>query len=278
MADSVSTPVPGSAPVVAAPVAAAPAAPVAPVKGSPEYNAQMAALAPANVPDKFKNADGSVNMAALVEGYKALEVKQSQGVTAPEVAAPTTEKAPSLDDAFKAPVVAPATDVWKAANAELDADGKISDATRESLRKAHNATDDMIDGMIAGRVAQRESIGRRLADAAGGAEQMSAAIQHARKSMSEPQLAALRSALEGPTGELVMRGLVAQMGGTQAVAKPAEPRSVVDTVIAAPVNASQPFSTNQEMLAAFRDPRYNVDPQYTEYAARRMAATQGQKR
>ena len=54
----------------------APVTPAAPEPGSDEYNARMAAegsVALGNVPDKFKNEDGTVNMEAFSQSYMELE-------------------------------------------------------------------------------------------------------------------------------------------------------------------------------------------------------------
>lgn len=251
--------------VVVPPVVAAPAAPK---PGTPEHAAAMASLAPANVPDKFKNADGTVNVAALTDAYKALEVRQSTTTPPPATVTPPVD----LDAAFKTPVVAPATDAWKSAQAELAAEGKISDATRTVLKTA-NVPDAVIDGMIAGHAAQRQAIGTNLATAAGGVENLNKAILHARKTMNDTQLAALRTTLEGPTGSLVIAGLVAQMNAANPAPR-VEPKSVILDGASMPGGEPVAFTSNSEMLAAFRDPRYAADPKYREYCGRRMLAGQ----
>ena len=71
--------------------------PAALERGTPEHAAAMAATVPSNVPAKFKNEDGSVNMEAFTQSYAELE-KQFHGngpeaVTA-EPVAPINAPAP----------------------------------------------------------------------------------------------------------------------------------------------------------------------------------------
>lgn len=274
MSQNVEIPVPGAQPATPVP-APQPAAPV----DAATRAAQVAALAPANVPDKFKNPDGTVNIEKLAQGYRELEAANTrarQGEQSAEPPPKPTEKV-DLDAAFKAPIQQSQSDAWRKAQAEIAAEGKVSAETREALRKAHNATDEIIDGMIAGAIAQRESIGRRLAEAAGGVEVMNQAIQFARSKMNEAEQAALRQALEGPTGTLVMQGLVAAMRSANPQPQPqhpAEPQSIMTVSPGVGSGAIQPFSSQAEMLATFRDPRYQTDPKFREWAGQRMQLTQ----
>ena len=62
-----------------------PSTPPAPEPGSNEYNARLAAegsVALGQVPDKFKNEDGTVNMEAFTKSY--MELREQAPFSAPE--------------------------------------------------------------------------------------------------------------------------------------------------------------------------------------------------
>lgn len=253
-----------------------------PAKGSPEYKAQMAARAPASVPAKFKNQDGSVDVAKLTQAYQELERKNTQdsqeAAVTPPIAAATASGKPegiSIDDVFNTQSK-PATDAWKLAQTELSTTKQLSAETKESLKKAYNATDEMIDGMIAGFQAQRLELGRRLADAVGGQDKLTKVIEHAKVTMKPEQLQQLRVDLEGPNGALIIKGLLYTM---PAAAAPTSASGVpASTLNLAPGNAPPSitgFRSQTELLAAFNDPKYKSgDPAFRELVARRMIATQ----
>lgn len=269
-----------------------PMVPAAPQPGSPEYAARVAANAPANVPAKFKNPDGTVNLPALTEAYRQLEVKQS---TQPKADAPKADAATavtaktetaSLDEAFKA-ADAPRVNLWATAQAELAAEGKISDVTRAGLKTAHNADDNMIDGMVAGYKAQRSELGRNLAAVVGGQENLNKVIAYAKVNMDPAALTDLRKSLETPMGPLVLAGLNARMQAASPAAAPAvkpagEPKSILDTAVGGDSKSggtAQPFATYAEFIAAYRDPRYlHGDQEFQKLVAARTMATQQAKR
>ena len=242
---------------------------------SAEAKAAMAANAPANVPDKFKNADGTVNLEALVQGYK--EAEKKIGAPKKDEAKPDAKPAPSLDEAFAAPEP-PKGNTWAEAQAEIAKDGKLSQTTREALKKNHAATDDMIDGMVAGAQAQRALVGQRLADAVGGVEKMNAAIAYAKSTMKPDELASLKDALSGKTGPMILKGLYADMAskaGTKTATKTDsdEPKSAQDLQEGADTSVVTPFSSQAEHLAAIRDPRYKYNEDYRAWVTKRAVAS-----
>lgn len=236
--------------------------------------AAAAAKNPSTVPDQFKNADGTINLDALSAAYREAQQKITEQGT--ELAslkkAPAAPSKSALDEAFAKPVESPKT--FEMATAELNVDGKLSQETRQALKEKHGMDDAAIDAMVSGHAAQRIALGNALAEAAGGRDNMIAAINHAKKSMSESEQAAFRAALEGPTGPLVMRGLVAQL---QAQA-PHTSAQAADT--SGGVNGgfgtaaeNKPFESAQELTAHFRSERYRTDPNFRTYCAKRMLAT-----
>lgn len=222
------------------------------------------------VPAKFKNPDGSVNVAALAQSYGELEKKASAPV-APVVKVTGDE----LDAAFTS-AATPQVDLWGTAQSELANEGAVSATTRAALKTAHKVTDAVIDGMVAGAKAQSALVGAKLSEVAGGVENLNAAIAHATATRNPQQLQELRSALKSNLGPMVLRGLMAEMG-TKTVQNQGQsgPASMNDvTTGVSSMNSTAPFTDAREYLSAFQDPRYYNDPVYREAVVRRAAATQ----
>jgi hypothetical protein len=263
-------------PALAAPVTTVVAS--APAKGSPEHAASMAAMAPANVPDKFKNTDGTVNVAALTEAYRALEVKQSAAPKPPveeNPAAPKGAEGVNVDALLDG--TAPSANPWETAQAELAADGKISDATKKVLKDKNGVTDSMLSGVENGWKAEQAQKGAKLAEAVGGLENLKAVLTYAQTKYNPAQIKELRSALNGPSAPWVLKGLAAELQASRPAAPAApkgEPRSILDTVAAGGGDgAVQPYASASDMIADIRSRKYQTDPAYRENAARRIALT-----
>lgn len=221
------------------------------------------------IPVKFLKADGSVDVEGMAKSYAELERKSSAPAAKP-AAAPATDE---LDAAF-AQASAPSADLWTAAQSEIANEGKISQETRDSLKKSHRVTDDVIDSMVAGAVAQKALVGQRLADAAGGVENLNAAIAHAAATRTPEQLKELRASLKTNVGPMVLKGLMAEMGTKPVTNSNSGAASFNEVSPSVPANSVQPYADHREMLADFQSRKYQTDPKFRESAVRRMAATQ----
>lgn len=220
------------------------------------------------IPAKFLKADGSVDVEGMAKSYAELERKSSTPAAKP--AAPAADE---LDAAFTQ-ASTPTSDLWTAAQSELSNEGKISAETRESLKKAHRVTDEVIDGMVAGAVAQKALVGARLVEAAGGVENLNAAIAHAAATRKPAELAELRASLKSNVGPMVLKGLLAEMGTKPVQNSASSPASFNEVSAAVPANSVEPYTDHREMLATFQSREYQTNPKFRENAVRRMAATQ----
>lgn len=232
-----------------------------PVKGSPEHNALMASMAPANVPDKFKNTDGTVNLPALAQAYRELETKQSTAKVEPKIETPATAGIdPGLiEEALTGKVEAGASaSGWQTAQAEIETDGDISPTTREALKAKHGVDDNVLNGMVSGHKATLAVHTQKLADSVGGAEALTGVLQYAARTMQPAELTQLRAALKGPMGPMVLKGLSASMNAqptsvnTQMRANPGASLSVVANA----AGAKPMFTTIAEMMSEMRSPAY----------------------
>lgn len=257
-------------------------------KHSAEYKARMASMAPANVPDKFKNSDGTVNVAALTEAYRQLEVKQSQGNQPPaqqpqqpqqtqeQPAEQSAQGGESLEEMLQPKPQGPSG--WDLANQELARDGKISDATKAQLKEKFGANDAVISNLEAGYKAQQQVVTANLAQAVGGTDKLKAVLQYAASKLDAEGIKSLRQSLSGSMGPMILKGLAAEMVAAspaqpQRQTAPAEPRSMLDMGVGgAPSGGVQPYKSAAEMLADIRSPKYAQDPDFRMQVAKRIHA------
>lgn len=257
----------------------------------------------ANVPAKFIDAQGTVNVAALAQGvqhlggnpmdhiqgggqfnvaalaqaYSTLESAQTRGVQSPPppplqpgvAPAPAPGSAPAL----KTEVVENAAGVdWDALTREIQSQGGITPATRESLKKA-GVSDAIIIQHEAGVQAIAENNVRKMADGIGGMENYAAFIGWANDNMAHQDRVTLFNAMNQPGGHLALQGAYAQfqaVGGAVAGGEPGEINTISGGGV---VQGIAPFNSRTERQAAFKDIRYGRDATYTEQVAERARAT-----
>lgn len=269
---------------------------------TPEGRAAAAtALAISNnapkMPAKFKNEDGTVNQAALLEAYTALERKQAAGVDpiadaasaaaakAAEAAASAASiqpvasaaEATSIDDLLRDPKPAAESAVdWKALQTEVAETGEVSAETLAKVEAA-GVPKEAVAAAITGWKLQSQEQFKRAADLVGGEEVLKATIAWAKVTYSVEQLGALSAALRGQLGEQTLLGLHQAF----IAANPKSP--LIDTsksgvpgpgVGAANANII-PYRTKEEMYADMDKPEYKADPDFQKHVAKRCAAGRG---
>ena len=175
--------------------------PAAPAPGTPEYNAQLAAegtAAMGNVPAKFINEDGSVNVENLAKSYMELEKGQSAAVVVGDdvpASNPAEEEAKSNDEPIpqalveelrvpetveetaEAPVEEQAAAVGVTADDLADMtssimrSGTITDEQRADLN-SRGIADAVIDTMIDGQRAKMRDQYAQAAEIVGSADRL----------------------------------------------------------------------------------------------------------
>lgn len=203
-----------------------PAVPASDQPGTDEYNARMAAegsVALGEVPDKFKNEDGTVNMEAFTKSYLEMEKQfhsPSETVNEPE---PSTDSDPNGPDAVVDELRVP--DVPEADNVETEAasvgitredlsemtteimkSGSITDDQRASLHK-RGVHDAVIDAVVEGQRAQMRQQYSVAADVVGGSERLSKIFGWAAHNLDEGQRAQINAGLASDASEITLRGL-----------------------------------------------------------------------
>lgn len=219
--------------------------PAAPVPGSAEYNAQMAAEGQAalgSVPDKFRNEDGSVNVENLAKSYLELEKMK----TAP---APVAEEAPVAEPAAPAEPEAVVEELRipdepaEPETPEVPVDSKVvtdeemtqytgeimrsGDITPESKAALieRGIPESLINSMVEGQRAKMRDQYQRAGSIVGGEDRLSKIFGWAAKNLDEEQRAAVNAGLASSASEATLRGLASMYdSNVQNSPKAAEPR------------------------------------------------------
>lgn len=222
------------------------------------------------VPDKFKNADGSVNTEALLASYVELEKKQ--GAPAPkEGEQPAAEAGTETKDGETPPASEQeqaATEALKVAgldisefNTEFATDGKLSDDSYAKL-EAKGFPRAAVDQFIRGAVATQADAEAAIADvksAAGGDEGYAQMVAWAATSLKPNEQAEFNEAVSsGKPG--IAKAAVQALKAKFDASEGKEPALISGNAKV----TGDVFRSWQEMDTAMSDPRYGKDPAYTQ--------------
>ena len=255
-------------------------APAAPHPGTPEYNQAMIAKLdasnqvgtqpdltprsepsapksrPENVPEKFWDAEkGEVNLESLLRSYSEVEKALSQ--RAPEPAAKKDDaQAPAEGEQQQTPA---AVD-FDAYSPEVVDFGKLSDASRDALKKA-GYQDSVIDTLVRGVLAEKELLTSKLHTAAGGKDQFEKLIAWGKSNLPEHEKTLIDEQLNG-------RGYTTALDLLKMRFEKAQDPQPIN---GSPAANSGAYQSQAEMIAAMNDQRYRTDPAYRATVMRRVA-------
>lgn len=284
--------------VEAAPVEAAPAeTPTPPVQGTPEYNQEMAALGQANqailnndVPEKFRQEDGSVDIAAMAKSYSELEKqfhnKEAQPETPPVEPVKTNEqqefRIPTPSEVIKeqeAPTPSTVSEEdYNNWGKELVRAGDLTPETRESIKQKTGFNDAMInDFVFAQKAKQKEAFGM-AAQTVGGPERLSGMLEWAANNLPKEKQMVLNERLAGPDYDITLQGIASMYDKAMANAPRAQEPVPQPNQVPNPAGRSvvEGFASYGEFTQARSDPRYMQDAKYRGAVEERMVKTDWQ--
>ena len=270
-------------PTPGTPPAAAAAAPVALVPGTPEYDAAMVAKAdaaagttppaapvrPDNVPEKFWNATtGAVNVEALLKSYTELEKVKPAAPATPPAATPTTPGAKlevPTDDAATKAVADAGLDMGKL-QSEFAQHGDLTPETRAAL-DAKGYPKEIVDGYIAGQKALAASYDAAAFEAAGGQAEYGKLTDWAKTGLSDGEKVAFNKAVT--SGDVAQAQLaIAGLKARQSAALGSPP------ALTAGSNASgvsgESYESMAQVTADMRKPEYKNDPAFRAKVAAKL--------
>ena len=272
-----------------------PAETPAPQPGTPEYNAQAAAegsVAMGQVPEKFLQEDGTVNMEAFTKSYLEMEKQFHAPKTEAPVAEPVQEadaavepETPVVEELRVPDPVEPEVNTEEApkeliTNDEMDgyikeimATGDISDASKSDLI-GRGIPEGLITSMVAGH---RATMQQQYADAGqvvGGKERLDSIFRWAADNLPAERRQAINEGLKSD-GEATLLGLAAMYDRAQSDAPKAQEPQEAPRYAANPAGQQtiQGFVTKSDMYAAMGDPKYGADPKYRAEVEARMRVT-----
>lgn len=272
-----------------------PAETPAPQPGSAEYNAQVAAegsVALGQVPEKFLQEDGTVNMEAFTKSYLEMEKQFHAPKTEAPVAEPVQEadatvepETPVVEELRVPDPVEPEVESVEApkeliTNDEMDgyikeimATGDISDASKSDLI-GRGIPEGLITSMVAGH---RATMQQQYADAGqvvGGKERLDSIFRWAADNLPAERRQAINEGLKND-GEATLLGLAAMYDRAQSDAPKAQEPREAPRYAANPAGQQtiQGFVTKADMYAAMGDPKYQADPKFRAEVEARMRVT-----
>ena len=277
------------------PTPEAEAAPVQPQPGTPEYNSAMAArgaAATGEVPEKFQNADGTVNMDAFTKSYLELEKNfhaPAADAVAPEAPVEPVVEAPvepvpetlQVSEPAPEPEVVAAADPqagvseekWGSWKSEIMRGGDVSEESRNEL-KALGFNDNIINDFVSAHRSQLKQGMQAAAEVVGGDEKISQIFGWASNNLDESAREQINSGLAGPAWEVTLRGLEAQYNRAVAAApKAQEMTHKVTASNPAGAESVRGYGSVQEFSALRAAPRYGRDVSFTNQVNSRAQMT-----
>lgn len=252
-------------------------APVAPVAGTPEHDAAMAAkfaesqgnatgapaARPEHIPEKFWDAaTGTVKTDELAKSYAELEKAKSGGAAeAPPVVTP-----PAGQDEATNMLASKGLEMSKFSE-EFAANGALTTESYKALEAA-GISQEMVNSYIAGQEAiaeKRDNIGYELA---GGKDAFAKIAAWSAQSLTKPELVAFNKAVGGTEEEmkLAVQGLRARYEA----ANGKNPTLLGGSGIN---GGAIGYESKAQMTSDMRDPRYAKDPAYRAKVEAKLMAT-----
>jgi hypothetical protein len=234
----------------------------APVPGSPEHDAAMAAKVD-------ENAQAALN-AATGESLEAAPEAAPQESAKEEQAAPKEgEQKPAQgtdEEAAKAALEGTGID-YEALQAEFAEKGELSEDSYKKLVEA-KIPREMVDAYIEGQKAIAERDFAVATNAAGGEEQFNQMREWAKTGLTKPEIDAFNKAVGGSQQEMLQAVTALRSRFESAYGR--QPALLGGR---GATTASQGYASRAEMVADMRDPKYAKDPAFRAKVAGKINAT-----
>jgi hypothetical protein len=247
---------------------------------------------PDGLPDKFWDATtGTVRVDALAKSYTELERSRTAPVTPPAVTPPPVVTPPVDAGAPVVPVITPPVtpppavvdpaaamhEARQVATQELaKPEGKLSDESYARFEKL-GFDRQSVDAYVAGQRAIVGAYVNSMYETAGGKDSYNAMVGWARTALDASEAAAFDTAVrsnDSGSMKMAVSGLKARFAAEFG-------KGATTTITPNPadtLSTSTAFQSQQEMVAAMKDPRYQKgDPAYHREVAEKIAASARQK-
>lgn len=209
---------------------------------------------PIEIPEQFRNEDGSLNQEALLKSQadgqaEITKLKQQIG----EGEAETNEVAQETEQ-----TTSDSDNVIELASKEYGDKGELSPETYEALEK-QGLSKALVDQYIAGQVAANVQLRDSLLNAAGGEESYQKMIEWGTEALSDDEQEVFNTALQGgaEAAKAAVEGLYKRFSEEADVDAP-----VLDGNTGATNNKGAHFESSAQLTKAIADARYKNDKAY----------------
>lgn len=240
------------------------------VKGSPEYNQEMANLAsgvpingevPASIPEDTPEET------LLAGKYKTVAELEAAFLEATKPATPDT---PEVVDKPEDTAIAETLDQrgvdFNALTDEFSSQGALSEASYSKLEAA-GIPKHIVDSYIEGQVAKAEYAQNEVFNAVGGKENYQTIVSWAAANLSPEEINAYNKATE--TGDIHTIKLAAEGLRQRYVSKVGTSNALLSGSTS--VSSADVFESTAQLTQAMRDPRYAKDPAYRKAVSEKLA-------
>lgn len=175
------------------------------------------------------------------------------------------------------PVTGVSQEDWIKWGKEIDANGDLSEATKQEAAKRLNADSVVVEQMIKGRQAMQKQAFDQSAQVVGGADNLKTILKWAGENLPKQEIEAMNRAMQTDASQSVLFGLKARFDAANPPAQASQPEPTVSSPnamsagqISRPGIEAQAFNSEAEMKSAIADPRYRTDPTFRSAVEQRI--------
>ena len=214
------------------------------------------------VPNKFIQEDGTVDVEAMARSYAELERMQSGMPQEGDQMSQDTELSEGAEGALVSQ-----EDVQNY-NEQLLQSGDLTDESYADL-ESRGLPRDLVQAYVEGQKALMNAHRASVLDSVGGEDAYAAMTQWADKNLSDAEIEAYDNAMASGDQNAIMMNIQ----GLHARYQQAEGRPNLIKGEVGAANASQGFRSWAEVTTAMKDNRYRNDPAYQEEVKQRLAVS-----
>ena len=214
------------------------------------------------VPDKFIQQDGTVDVEALAKSYAELERMRS-GV--PQEGDEVSEN-PELSQRQEGELLS--TDEMQGYADQVLQDGNLSDASYDDL-ESRGLPRDLVSAYVEGQKALMEQSRSEMLGAVGGEEAYKSLTSWAEQNLSDAEIEAYDNAMQSGDQNSIMMNIQ----GLHARYQQSEGRPNLIAGDVGSIGASNAFRSWAEVTTAMKDSRYNTDPAFRDDVTNRLAVS-----
>lgn len=238
------------------------------------------------IPEKFRKADGSVDVERLMASYAALEAKMgssSKSSTADAESSVSDEAPDDDDDTSEEEVSGSLTDEQDRASSvlekaglsledvqrEFDENGELSEETYKALQEKAGFPRELVESYVAGLQARVDRLTTAAFDAAGGEDVLKTMTEWAADNADEVFIEGFNAAVQSQDPKKVKKA-VESLKKLYDREAPKEPQQIAGEPLATDGSV---YKSDEERSKDMDDPRYETDERYRKMVEDKIRRT-----